>query len=1507
MSFVSPLYSSRFEHDACGIGAVVDIRGRKSHGTVDSALKIVEKLEHRAGKDAAGETGDGVGLLLQVPHRLMVKATGNLGIALGGERDYGVGVFFFPQDRVRRAQAQKMLEIIVDKEGLEFLGWRDVPVHPEVLGEKARSCMPHICHCFVKRPEDCARGLEFDRRLYVVRRVFEQSNVNTYIPSFSSRTIVYKGMFLVEQLRQFYADLTDPDCQSAIALVHSRFSTNTSPSWERAHPNRYILHNGEINTIRGNADRMLAREETVSSPVMDDDMDKILPVVDQNGSDSAMLDNTLEFLMMNGMELPRAVMLCIPEPWAKDKRMDREKRDFYHYYATMMEPWDGPAAIVFSDGDTVGAVLDRNGLRPCRWYLTDDQQLILSSEVGVLDVPPECIVKKSRLQPGRMLLADLREGRLVDDAELKSRYARRQPYGEWLDANLIHLRDLPIPNKRVETHPQELRDRLYKAFGYTYEEVKDAILPMARDGMEPTSAMGVDTPLAVLSERRQPLFNYFKQLFAQVTNPPIDAIREEIVTDTTVYVGPSGNLLEEKASNCTVLQIQNPILTSVDLMKIRHMDRPGFHVETVSLLYYKGSPLANALDRLVVNVDRAYKKGANIIILSDRGVDENHVAIPSLLAVSTLEQHLVRTKKRTAVSMVLESAEPRDVHHFATLLGYGAQAINPYLAQECVEELVERGLLDKESSVAVRDYNEAILHGIVKIASKMGISTIQSYQSAQIFECVGINRATVDRYFTNTVSRVEGVGLEEIGEGVEWNHSQAFDPLGLGFDSTLDSAGIHKLRSGPDKEDHMYNPRTILLLQKAAREGRYEIFKEYSALVDFADKPHTLRGLLDFRVSEDGGIPLEEVEPVESIVRRFKTGAMSYGSISREAHECMAIAMNRIGGKSNSGEGGEARERLSSDRRSAIKQVASGRFGVTSEYLVSADEIQIKMAQGAKPGEGGHLPGKKVYPWIARTRCSTPGVTLISPPPHHDIYSIEDLAQLIYDLKNANRFARISVKLVSEAGVGTIAAGVAKAGAQVVLISGHDGGTGAAPRSSIQGAGLPWELGVAEAHQTLIQNDLRQQVVIEADGKLMTGRDVAIACMLGAEEFGFATAPLVAMGCCMMRVCNLDTCPAGIATQDPELRKRFSGRPEYVENFMYFVARELREYMASLGVRTVDELVGRCDLLRVREKLITRRAEALNLDALLQNPCGDHVPHFDPAAVYDFQLERTADMRVLMEKLGKSLRDRRSGRLDIRISSTDRAFGTLFGSEITRTCENGLPEDSYVITCRGGGGQSFGAFIPRGLTLDLEGDCNDGFGKGLSGGKLILHPPAGGTGFKPGENIIVGNVALYGATGGKAFINGMAGERFCVRNSGASAVVEGVGDHGCEYMTGGRAVILGPTGKNFAAGMSGGVAYVLDERHDLYLRLNKEQVQAAELTEAHDIAELRALIEEHVAATGSPRGKQILAAFQSYIPCFKKVMPRDYDRMLRAIAQQEEKGMSREQAEIEAFYATARG
>ena len=1242
-----------------------------------------------------------------------------------------------------------------------------------------------------------------------------------------------------------------------------------------------------------------------SACLSEEDMGKVLPVIAPTGSDSAMLDNTLEFLMMNGIPLPLAVMMTIPEPWQKDSAMDRKKKDLYRYYSTMMEPWDGPAAIFFSDGDIMGAVLDRNGLRPARYYITTDRRLILSSEVGVLDIPAEKILRKSRLQPGKMLLVDTVRKKVITDEEVKMELAQRQPYGEWLDQPLVTLEELPVPNKKVEVYSQTQRDKLYKAFGYTYEDIMDAIVPMAKLGSEKISSMGTDIPLAVLSEKHQPLFNYFKQLFAQVTNPPIDALREEIVTDTTVYIGSDGNLLQEKAENCRVLQIKNPIITSVELMQIRAMKRPGFRVATVSLLYYTNSSLKSAMDKLFVEVDRAYRDGANVVILSDRGVDEYHMAIPSLLAVSAIEQYLVRTKKRTAVSIILESAEPRDVHHFATLLGYGARAINPYLAQDCIEELVERNMLDKDCHQAIADYNKAILAGIVKIASKMGISTLQSYQSAQIFEAVGICREVIDAYFTNTVSPVEGIGLKEIAEGVQWRHNHAFDPLDLGVDTTLDTTGMHKLRSGSGAEDHLYNPKTIIALREAVQSGSYDRFREYTDLVDDERRPHTLRGLLEFNFPEDGGIPLEEVEPETEIVKRFKTGAMSYGSISMEAHCCMAQAMNRLGGKSNSGEGGEDPARFGTEQNSAIKQVASARFGVTSAYLCSAKEIQIKMAQGAKPGEGGHLPGSKVYPWVAKTRFSTPGVSLISPPPHHDIYSIEDLAQLIYDLKNANRDARINVKLVSEAGVGTIAAGVAKAGAQVVLISGHDGGTGAAPKSSIQGAGLPWELGVAEAHQTLIQNGLRSQVVIEADGKLMTGRDVAIACMLGAEEFGFATAPLVALGCCMMGVCNLDPCPAGIATQNPQLRKRFSGKPEYIINFMEFVAQELREYMAKLGIRTVDELVGRSDLLRVREKLITHRAETLDLSGLLQNPYGDHVPHFDPQAAYDFHLEKSVDVSVLLEKLGKSLKSKKSGKLDLQVSSTDRSFGTLFGSEITRTCGNSLPDDSYVITCHGGGGQSFGAFIPKGLTLELEGDCNDGLGKGLSGGKLIVYPPKGSK-FDPGENIIVGNVALYGATSGQAFISGMAGERFCVRNSGAVAVVEGVGDHGCEYMTGGRCVILGPTGKNFAAGMSGGIAYVLDENHDLYMRLNKEQVLTDTLTESHDIQELRSLIEAHVAATGSPRGKQILAAFKSYVPCFKKVMPKDYDRMLRSIAQYEEKGMSRDQAEIEAFYANTK-
>ena len=1498
------LYDPAFEHDACGIGAVVDIKGRQSYETVDSALKIVEKLEHRAGKDAEGKTGDGVGILLQISHQFFQKAATECGIQLGEARDYGVGMFFFPQDTLRRNQAKKMFEVIVAKEGMEFLGWRKVPVCPEVLGQKALSKMPNIQQAFVKRPGDAARGLEFDRRLYVARRVFEQSNDNTYVPSLSSRTVVYKGMFLVGELRKFYLDLQSRDYHSAIACVHSRFSTNTNPSWERAHPNRLILHNGEINTIRGNADRMLAREETMSNPVIDDALDKIYPVVNGAGSDSAMLDNTLEFLVMSGMDLPLAVMVTIPEPWTKDGSISRAKRDLYQYYAIMMEPWDGPASILFSDGDAMGAVLDRNGLRPSRYYITDDGKLILSSEVGALDLDPRKIVKKSRLEPGKMLLVDTVQGRIIDDAELKETYAARQPYGEWLDRGLIRLKDLPVPNKKVPGYSQEELTRLEKAFGYTYEDVKNTILPMARTGAEPTAAMGVDIPLAVLSDHEQPLFNYFKQLFAQVTNPPIDAIREEVVTDTTVYLGNDGNLLEERADNAHALQVGNPILTSVDLMKIRDMKQPGFQAETVSILYYKNTPLKRALDHLFVAVDRAYRNGANIVILSDRGVDENHVAIPSLLAVSAVERYLIRTKKCTAVSIVLESAEPRDVNHFATLLGYGARAVNPYLAHAAIGSLIDQGLLDKDYHTAVKDYNQAILSGIVKIASKMGISTIQSYQSAQIFEAVGIDRVVVDEYFTGTLSRVGGVGLKEIAQLVDDHHSRAFDPLGLGGDPTLDSRGEHKARAG--QEDHMYSPQVIHLLQEATRRGDYKLFKEYTALVDDASKPHTLRGLMEMQYL-DTPIPLDEVESVDSIVKRFKTGAMSFGSISAEAHECMAVAMNTLGGKSNCGEGGEDPARFGTLKNSAIKQVASGRFGVTSEYLVSAQDLQIKMAQGAKPGEGGHLPGKKITPEVARTRHSTPGVTLISPPPHHDIYSIEDLAQLIYDLKNANRQARISVKLCAEPGVGTIASGVAKAGAQVVLICGYDGGTGAAPRSSIHSAGVPWELGVAETHQTLIMNGLRSRVIVETDGKLMSGRDVAIACMLGAEEFGFATAPLVTMGCCMMRVCNLGTCPAGIATQDPELRRRFTGKPEYVMNFMRFVAQELREHMACLGVRTVDELVGRTDLLKVREHAVNERAATVDLSAILDNPFeGAQVKrHFDPADAYDFQLEKTVDMRVLLKKMKGALEKGEKRTVNVPVTSTDRTLGTIFGSDITRLHGSSLPDDTFTVKCTGGGGQSFGAFIPKGLTLELEGDCNDYMGKGLSGGKIIVYPPKGSP-FKPEENIIIGNVALYGATSGKAFINGMAGERFAVRNSGACAVVEGVGDHGCEYMTGGRVVVLGPTGKNFAAGMSGGIAYVWDEDRDLYLRLNKALVTVDPVTERQDIQEIRTMLTEHVEATGSPKAREILDHLEEKAACFKKILPRDYDRMLRTIAEFEAQGLSHEQAEVEAFSASTK-
>ncbi|NLK94627.1 MAG: glutamate synthase large subunit [Clostridiales bacterium] len=1504
------MYDPRFEHDNCGIGAIVNIKGLKTHDTVANALKIVENLEHRAGKDAEGKTGDGVGILLQISHNFFSEAVKPLGIFLGEERDYGIGMFFFPQDEPKRNQAKKMFEIIVEKEGLEFLGWREVPTVPEVLGKKALDCMPCIMQGFIKRPKDVNKGLDFDRKLYVARRVFEQSNEDTYVVSLSSRTIVYKGMFLVGQLRLFFRDLQNPAYESAIAMVHSRFSTNTNPSWQRAHPNRFMVHNGEINTIRGNVDKMLAREENMSSKYLKGQMHKVIPVVNQEGSDSAMLDNTLEFLVMSGMELPLAVMITIPEPWEKDDSMSKSKKDFYQYYATMMEPWDGPASILFSDGDVMGAILDRNGLRPSRYYITDDDYLILSSEVGVLDIDPEKIVVKDRLRPGKMLLVDTVKGELIDDETLKKHYAKRSPYGEWLDGNLIKLKNLKIPNKKVEEYDDEERAKLLKAFGYTYEDYKTSILPMAKNGSEAIAAMGVDSPLAVLSKMHQPLFNYFKQLFAQVTNPPIDAIREDIVTSTSVYIGEDGNLLEEKAENCKILKVKNPILTSTDLLKIKNMNVEGFKVKVIPIIYYKNTSLERAIDHLFLETDRAYRDGANILILSDRGVDENHVAIPSLLAVSALQQHLVKTKKRTSVAMILESGEPREVHHFATLLGYGACAINPYLAQESIKQLIENKSLDKDYYAAVDDYNKAILSGIVKIASKMGISTIQSYQGSQIFEAIGINSDVINKYFTNTVSRVEGISLKDIADQVNYLHSKAFDPMGLKVNINLDSTGSHKLRS--EKEEHLYNPKSIHLLQMATRNGDYGLFKQYTSLINDELDAGNLRGLLDFNYPAKS-IPIEEVEPVESIVKRFKTGAMSYGSISKEAHETLAIAMNMIGGKSNSGEGGEDLDRLTVgkdglNRCSAIKQVASGRFGVTSRYLVSAKEIQIKMAQGAKPGEGGHLPAGKVYPWIAKTRHSTPGVSLISPPPHHDIYSIEDLSQLIYDCKNANKDARISVKLVSEAGVGTVAAGVAKAGAQVVLVSGYDGGTGAAPRNSIYNAGLPWELGLAETHQTLIMNDLRSKVIIETDGKLMSGRDVAIAALLGAEEFGFATAPLVTMGCVMMRVCNLDTCPVGVATQNPELRKRFKGKPEYVVNFMKFIAEELREYMAKLGVRTVDELVGRTDLLKQKENVHVGAAETLELDKILNNPfIGDEYSvKYNNKQVYDFELEKTVDERIILKKFKTALQNKQKKTIDIDVTNIDRTLGTIFGAEITKKYYNTLEDDTFTVRCHGSGGQSFGAFIPNGLTLELIGDSNDYFGKGLSGGKLIVYPPKG-VKFKEDENIIIGNVALYGATSGKAFINGVAGERFCVRNSGATAVVEGVGEHGCEYMTGGRVVILGTTGKNFAAGMSGGIAYVLDEDSHLYLKLNKQLVSSEAVTSKYDVLELKELIQEHVKATNSKKGKMILDNFGEYLPKFKKVIPHDYKRMLNAIVQMEEKGLSSEQAQIEAFYANTRG
>lgn len=1469
------------EHDACGIGTVVQIDGKQSYDVLDKALHIVEKLEHRAGKDASGKVGDGVGILLQISDDFFRKTLKKDNIKL--PEHFGVGMFFLPRNKLLLNQHKKMFEKFVEQEGCTFITWRNVPCDESILGQKAKDCMPSIYQAFVQGDTD------LEQKLYVIRREFEKSCKETYVASLSSRTIVYKGMFLVSQLRKFYLDLQDENYKSAIAIVHSRFSTNTTPSWQRAHPNRYIAHNGEINTIRANVNKMLAREESMHSKFLDENSSKILPIINTSGSDSAMLDNALEFLVMNGMPLEKAVMILIPEPW-NHQTMDQKKKDFYHYYATMMEPWDGPAAILFSDGQKVGAVLDRNGLRPSRYYLTSDNMLILSSEVGVLDIDEKKIVKKSRLEPGKMLLVDTKKKKLIEDYDLKNEYASSNPYGEWLDNHLLYLKDLPAPDKKTHIHSQHERDILYKVFGYTYEDVKDIILPMARVKLEPTSAMGTDIPLAIYSQNHLSLFHYFKQLFAQVTNPPIDSLREDVVTDTTIYIGSDGNLLQDKSDNCTVLEVNNPILTSRDMDKIRQLNQTGFKNETISLLFYRGTSLKEALDNLFIECDKAYRNGANILILSDKGVDEGHMAIPSLLAVSALEQHLVKTKKKTDVSIILESGEPRDVHQFATILGYGATAIYPYLAHECIEEMIQLNMLDKEVNIAIDDYNEAILKGIVKIAAKMGISTLQSYQGAQIFEAIGISKEVIDTYFTNTISEVEGITLEDIEKDLIYHHDRAYDPLGLTTDTSLDSIGFHKLRKGDGKEDHLYSPETIVKLQRATQTNDYDLFKEYSNELNSSHQKHHLRSQLHFKKTRNS-IPLSEVESEYEIVKRFKTGAMSYGSISEEAHTCMAIAMNRLGGKSNSGEGGEKPERLGTEKNSAIKQVASGRFGVTEEYLVSAKEIQIKMAQGAKPGEGGHLPGKKVYPWIAKTRYSTPGVSLISPPPHHDIYSIEDLAQLIYDLKNANPKARISVKLVSEAGVGTIASGVAKAGATVVLISGYDGGTGAASQSSIHHAGLPWELGLAQAHQNLVENGLRSRVLIETDGKLMTGKDVAIACLLGAEEFGFATAPLVTMGCMMMRVCNLDTCPFGVATQNQKLRKRFKGKPEYVMNFMLFIARELREIMAELGYHTINEMVGHTDNLEVDEDA------NMDYSNILMTP---YNIHYEPKDTYDFELEKTVDMKTLLPKFEPYFNEKKSHAETISISSTDRTVGTILSSVVTKQFNNTLQDDTYIVHCNGGAGQSFGAFVQKGITLDVHGDANDYFGKGLSGGKLIIQPKNEAK-FKPNENVIIGNVALYGATSGEAYIRGMAGERFAVRNSGASAVVEGVGDHGLEYMTGGTVVILGQTGKNLAAGMSGGIAYIYDPNHDLYTRLNKQLVNTYEVSGKADIETLTQLLKNHYKYTNSDVAQKILSNLDHELSNFKKIVPKDYEKITTLIQELKAKGYHDDEASLMAF------
>ncbi|HEX4266295.1 MAG TPA: glutamate synthase large subunit [Steroidobacteraceae bacterium] len=1514
------LYDPWFEHEACGVGFVVDVKGRKSHRILEQAIQVLRNLDHRGACGCEANTGDGAGVLIQMPHAYFQHvAKKDRLFSLPGPGEYASGLVFFPRNPTRRRRLVEVFEHIIQSEGQVVLGWRTVPVNNGSLGETARASEPFIRQVFIGRGPGVRDEAEFERKLYIIRkRAYSEIRTSTidgaeywYLCSLSHKTFVYKGMLLTEQLTRYFTDLEHPAMETALALVHSRFSTNTFPSWDRAHPYRYLAHNGEINTLRGNYNWMKAREALFASDLFGEDTPKILPVVNPNGSDSAMLDNTLELLVLAGRSLPHAMMMLIPEPWSNHDGMDADLKAFYQYHSSLMEPWDGPASIAFTDGKRIGAVLDRNGLRPSRYYVTKDDLVIMASEAGVLDVPPQDVVRKGRLQPGRMFLVDTEQGRIIGDEEIKHTVAIEHPYRVWLDEHLVHLKDLPTAAELPPTDPDTLRARQI-AFGYTFEDQRTLLEPMARNGVEAVGSMGNDTPLAALSARPRLLYDYFKQLFAQVTNPPIDCIREELITASEVWLGSEGNLLRPQPADCRRLELKGPILTNEEFAKVRRLALPGLKIGTLSILFRatrgeKG--LTKSVEELCLAARRLIEdEEVNILILSDRGISREFAAIPALLAVSALHHYLIRQGLRTRVSLVLETGEAREVHHFALLIGFGCSVVNPYLAFETLDSMIHEGLVTNvDAKLACKNFVKAATKGVIKVMSKMGISAIQSYHGAQVFEAVGLRQDVIDQYFTWTSSRIGGIGMETIAQEVLMRHRAAF-PARASKEHALETGGMYQWRA--EGEYHLFNPESIHRLQKAVRTGSYPTYKSYAKLIDEQSKTlATLRGLLEFAPSEP--VPLEEVESVDSIVRRFKTGAMSYGSISSEAHETLAIAMNRIGGKSNTGEGGEDPERYQplpngDSKNSAIKQVASGRFGVTSQYLVNARELQIKMAQGAKPGEGGQLPGTKVYPWIAKTRHTTAGVGLISPPPHHDIYSIEDLAELIHDLKNANRDARISVKLVSEVGVGTIAAGVAKAHADVVLISGHDGGTGASPQTSIAHAGLPWELGVAETHQTLVLNNLRSRIAVEADGQLKTGRDVVIAALLGAEEFGFATAPLVAVGCIMMRVCHLNTCPAGVATQDPRLREKFTGKPEHVINFMRFIAQDMREIMAQLGFHTVEEMIGRVDRLSPRKAVDHWKAKGFDFSNILYQPdVGAEVGRFRQIE-QDHGLEKSLDVTTLLAICRPAIERGEPVRAELPIRNVNRVVGTITGSEITRKYgPAGLPHDTIRIGFKGSAGQSFGAFMPRGMTFVLEGDANDHLGKGLSGGRIVVYPPAGSP-FAPEENIIVGNVGLYGATSGEAYICGMAGERFAVRNSGADAVVEAVGDHGCEYMTGGRVVVLGPAGRNFGAGMSGGIAYVLDEAGDFAPRVNPQMVGIERVEDPEEIARMRGMIERHRDLTGSERARYVLESWERLLPKFVAVVPKDFKRAVASLKRAHAQGLTGDEAIMVAFEENAR-